>query len=62
MSPIVLIAEQFERCRGEPFGFVDNDTTTPRLRRGHVKKNVALRAGCSKTANTRRLSGTSNCE
>jgi hypothetical protein len=27
-----------------------------------VNLNVALRSGCSNTANTRRLSGTSNCE
>jgi hypothetical protein len=27
-----------------------------------VNANVALRSGCSKTANTRRESGTSNCE
>ncbi len=27
-----------------------------------VKAKVAFRSGCSKTANTRRESGTSNCE
>ena len=27
-----------------------------------VKRNVAFRSGCSNTANTRRESGTSNCE
>ena len=38
------------------------DTTTHAAGAVTVKRNVALRSGCSNTAKTRRLSGTSNCE
>ena len=38
------------------------DTTTQLAGAVTVNWNVAFKSGCSNTANTRRLSGTSNCE
>ncbi len=38
------------------------ETTSQRAGAVTVNRNVALRSGCSKTANMRRESGTSNCE
>jgi hypothetical protein len=43
-------------------GVGEFDTTSQRAGAVTVNANVALRSGCSNTANMRRESGTSNCE
>jgi|GEM_PF-4732118 len=62
MRGVVANANTFLPPSVTGFGVGELDTTTQFSGAVTVKVKVALRSGCSNTANTRRLSGTSNCE
>jgi hypothetical protein len=62
MRGVVSNANTFLPSAASGEGVGEFDTTTQFSGAVTVKVNVALRSGCSNTAKTRRLSGTSNCE